>query len=76
MKRKVLFVVHQLNIGGVQKALISALNAIDYSQNEDIFVHYSAIQQEGYKSLNEGDLVSYELKSTERGEQAVNVAKI
>lgn len=34
MKRKVLFVVHQLNLGGVQKALISALNAIDYSQNE------------------------------------------
>ena len=43
---------------------------------KDVFVHYSAIQQEGYKSLNEGDLVSYELKSTERGEQAVNVAKI
>ena len=34
MKRKVLFVVHQLNLGGVQKALIAALNAIDYSQNE------------------------------------------
>lgn len=35
-KRKVLFVVHQLNLGGVQKSLISALNAIDYSQNEVI----------------------------------------
>lgn len=34
MKRKVLFVVHQLNLGGVQKALISALNALDYSENE------------------------------------------
>ena len=34
MKRKVLFVVHQLNLGGVQKALISALNAIDYSKND------------------------------------------
>ncbi len=34
MKRKVLIAVHQLNLGGVQKALISALNAIDYSQNE------------------------------------------
>lgn len=33
-KRKVLIAVHQLNLGGVQKALISALNAIDYSQNE------------------------------------------
>ena len=36
MKRKVLFVVHQLNLGGVQKALISALNALDYSKNEVI----------------------------------------
>ena len=34
MKRKVLFVVHQLNLGGVQKTLISALNALDYSKNE------------------------------------------
>ena len=33
-KRKVLFVVHQLNHGGVQKALISALNTIDYTKNE------------------------------------------
>lgn len=33
-KRKVLFVVHQLNYGGVQKSLISALNAIDYDENE------------------------------------------
>lgn len=33
-KRKVLIVVHQLNLGGVQKALISALNALDYSENE------------------------------------------
>ena len=34
MKRRVLFVVHQLNLGGVQKALIYALNALDYSKNE------------------------------------------
>lgn len=33
-KRKVLIAVHQLNLGGVQKALISVLNAIDYSKNE------------------------------------------
>ena len=43
---------------------------------EDIFVHYSAIVAEGYKSLAEGDVVSYEIKSTERGEQATNVTKI
>lgn len=34
MKKKVLFVVHQMNYGGVQKALIPALNAIDYEENE------------------------------------------
>jgi len=33
-KKKVLFVVHQLNYGGVQKALLTALNAIDYTQND------------------------------------------
>jgi len=33
-KRKVLIVVHQLNLGGVQKAVLSALDAIDYSQYE------------------------------------------
>lgn len=33
-KKKILFVIHQLNYGGVQKALLSALNAIDYSENE------------------------------------------
>ena len=34
LKRKVLIVVHQLNLGGAQKALISALDAIDYSEND------------------------------------------
>ena len=33
-KRKVFIAIHQLNLGGAQKALISALNAIDYSENE------------------------------------------
>lgn len=43
---------------------------------KDIFVHFSAINQEGYKALAEGDVVSYEVKKTDRGEQAVNVSKI
>ena len=33
-KRKVFIAIHQLNLGGAQKALISALNAIDYAENE------------------------------------------
>lgn len=44
-KKKVLFVVHQLNHGGVQKALISALNAIDYTENEvTLYVRKNRIQ--------------------------------
>ena len=43
---------------------------------KDIFVHFSAINQEGYKSLAEGDVVSYEIKETERGQQAINVSKV
>ena len=43
---------------------------------KDIFVHYSAIVAEGYKQLAECDVVTYDLKQTERGEQAANVKKI
>ena len=43
---------------------------------KDIFVHFSAINQEGYKALAEGDVVNYELKNTERGPQAANVTKV
>ena len=44
-KKNVLFVVHQLNYGGVQKAAISALNAIDYSKNEvTLYVRKNRVQ--------------------------------
>ena len=43
---------------------------------KDIFVHFSAINQEGYKALAEGDTVTYELKNTDRGAQAANVTKV
>lgn len=42
----------------------------------DIFVHYSEIKQEGYKTLNAGDSVEFELKETEKGLQAIDVVKI
>lgn len=51
---------------------------IEYSENanEDIFVHYSAIESEGYKSLKEGDIVEFTLIKTAKGNQAVNVKEI
>lgn len=46
---------------------------IDHSAGEDIFVHYSAIKQEGYKTLSEGQIVDFDLIETTKGLQAVNV---
>lgn len=41
--------------------------------SEDIFVHYSAIDCEGYKTLKEGDIVDFTLVETTKGSQAINV---
>jgi CspA family cold shock protein len=40
---------------------------------KDVFVHYSAIQAEGYRSLNEGQKVEYEVVQGQKGPQAANV---
>ena len=42
----------------------------------DVFVHHSEIQGEGYKSLDEGQKVEFEIVSGEKGEQAKNVVKL
>ncbi len=44
--------------------------------NEDIFVHYSAINQDGYKTLKEGELVEFTLIETAKGNQAINVKEV
>jgi CspA family cold shock protein len=44
--------------------------------SKDVFVHFSAIQAEGYKALHEGDEVTFDVQETEKGRQAVNVAKV
>ncbi len=49
---------------------------IEYKENEDIFVHYSAIQQEGYKTISEGQRVEFTLLETDKGYQATNVVVI
>ena len=46
---------------------------IEYNEGEDIFVHYSAIKADGYKTLSEGQEVSFNLINTNKGYQAQNV---
>jgi len=43
---------------------------------KDVFVHHSAIQGEGYKSLSEGQAVEFNIEQGPKGEQATNVVKI
>ena len=42
----------------------------------DVFVHYSAILEEGFRTLNEGDLVEFDIIEGPKGLQAANVSKI
>jgi cold shock protein len=44
--------------------------------NADVFVHYSAISSEGYKSLQEGDQVEFEIVDGQKGPQAGNVVRV
>lgn len=48
---------------------------IDGGKN-DIFVHFSAINTSGFKTLNDGDSVQFDIVSSDRGEQAANVEVI
>lgn len=43
---------------------------------KDIFVHFSAVEGDGYKTLNEGDAVEFEITTGPKGEQASKVTKV
>ena len=49
---------------------------ITTDEGKDVFVHYSAIQSEGFKTLDDGEAVSFEVVQSDRGEQAANVCKL
>lgn len=48
---------------------------IEVEGGEDVFVHYSAIQTDGFKTLEEGQEVTFDIEEGQRGPQAVNVVK-
>lgn len=49
---------------------------IEQENGPDVFVHFSVIQSEGFKSLAEGDKVSFELIQGDKGPQSSNVIKL
>lgn len=49
---------------------------IEREDGGDVFVHFSAIQEEGFKTLAEGEAVEFEIVEGARGPQAANVVKL
>jgi len=49
---------------------------IERPDDEDVFVHYSSIVGDGYKALEEGDAVEFDVEQGPKGLQAVNVKKV
>jgi cold shock protein len=49
---------------------------IEVEGRDDVFVHFSAISTDGFKSLDDGDKVSFEITQGNRGDQAANVVKL
>ncbi len=49
---------------------------IEREDGDDVFVHFSAIQSEGFKTLEEGEAVEFEIVEGNRGPQAANVVRL
>ena len=74
-----------ISLGGftfMKQGIVKWFNAekgfgfIEVEGENDVFVHFSAINQEGYKSLEEGQSVEFEVVEGDRGPQAANVVKL
>ncbi|MBU0996283.1 MAG: cold shock domain-containing protein [Proteobacteria bacterium] len=49
---------------------------IEQEEGKDIFVHHTSINMDGYKTLNEGERVTFDVEETDRGPAAKNVKKV
>ena len=67
---------------GLEEGVVKWFNAskgfgfVGRDRGPDIFVHFSAINGKGYKSLNEGDRVTFKVVKGTKGPQAANVTKV
>jgi len=69
---------HEVKMKGTVKWFNNAkgFGFIGRDDGPDVFVHYSALIAEGYKSLQEGDSVEFEIVDGQKGPQAANVVKM
>ena len=71
-----------MRIDSMEKGTVKWFNStkgfgfIAREEGEDVFVHHNAIQGDGYKSLDEGEQVQFEIEKGPKGLQATNVSRL